>query len=123
VDDGLRELGHLLHAQRKSFERSVASFTQAHVLQRFVRALERRLRWQSGQLAHHPNEANRRDARDERVAFGHVADRAREARATGDDVLAVHACGSFGRRINPSSVLMSVVFRHRWGRADRWPGP
>ena len=47
VDDSLRELGELLHAERVGAELAIARFAQANVKQRLVRAFERRIRRQA----------------------------------------------------------------------------
>ncbi len=59
MGDRLRQLGELLHAERVGLELAVARLAEADVEQRLVRALERGLGRQPGELGHHADEAHR----------------------------------------------------------------
>jgi hypothetical protein len=74
VDDGLGELGHLLHPVRIGSQFPVARLAEPDVEQGLVRLLERRARRKARQLGHLTQEGDPRHLRDERVVLRHVAD-------------------------------------------------
>ena len=58
MNDCLRELGQLFHAERISFEFAIARFAETDIKERFVRAFECGFGRKSGQLGHQANEMN-----------------------------------------------------------------
>ncbi len=65
MDDRLRELRELLHAERVSLETAIACFTEADVEEGFMRAFESGFRRQAGQFTHQTHEVNGAHLRDE----------------------------------------------------------
>src|SRR5882757_3536533 len=74
VDDGLRELGQLLHAERVSTKLAVTGLAQADIEENLMGALQGRFGGKSGELAHHTNERDRGHIGDEGIVFRHEAD-------------------------------------------------
>ena len=56
VNDGLGQLGHLLHSQRIGSQFAIARFTKTHVKQRLVRLFKGNRLRQAGQLGHQAQE-------------------------------------------------------------------
>src|SRR6185312_15853392 len=96
VDDRSRELRHLLHAEGKCAELAVAGFAEADIKERFMRALERLVWRQAGELRAQPHERNRRHVGDEAIVLRHVADEGADLAGLRADVEAHHAGGSGG---------------------------
>ena len=74
VDNGLRELGHLFHAERVGADFAVARFAEADVKENFVGFFESRGFGQARDFAHQAEEGDGGHVADERIVFGHVAD-------------------------------------------------
>jgi hypothetical protein len=97
VNDRLRELGQLLHAERIRVEFAITCFTETDVEERFVCAFECCFGRQTGQLGHETHEVHGRHLGDERVAFGHITDQRFDLVRVIADVVAEDLCRARGR--------------------------
>ena len=123
VDDGLRELGELLHAQRIGPECTVAGFAEPDIKQRLVSALEGGFPRQSRKFSHHADERDGRHAGNERIVFRHEADQGSNAVEVGLDVAAEDAGGTAGRFVeSEEGIDEGGLARRRWARASRLCG-
>ena len=96
MNNGLRELRHLLHAKREGPEFAITRFAEAYVEERFVCAFERLLGRQSGKFRAEADEGNRRHIRYEAVVLRHVADECTNLADLRADVETHHPCGACG---------------------------
>ena len=96
VDDGLGQLGELLHAQGIGSQKAVAGFAEADVEEHFVGALERGFGGKAGELAHHADEGDGGHVGDEGVVLGHVADERAGLAEVAADVVAEDGGGAGG---------------------------